>query len=96
MCPEALGARPAQAQHNKRLPPASLPLAMACWHLALLLTGVLLAGEPSLGLAHPRVEWETVGDYGVSWYQQRAGSAPRLLLHYRSEEDSHTGSGSPL
>lgn len=31
----------------------------------------------------------TVRDYGVSWYQQRAGSAPRFLLHYRSEEDNH-------
>ncbi|XP_006903076.1 PREDICTED: pre-B lymphocyte protein 3 [Elephantulus edwardii] len=26
-------------------------------------------------------------DYGVSWYQQRAGSAPRYLLYYRSEDD---------
>ncbi|XP_008064649.1 pre-B lymphocyte protein 3 [Carlito syrichta] len=30
-----------------------------------------------------------IGDYGVSWYQQRAGSAPRYLLYYRSEEDHH-------
>ncbi|XP_057161694.1 pre-B lymphocyte protein 3, partial [Ursus arctos] len=31
----------------------------------------------------------TVGEYGVSWYQQRAGSAPRYLLYYRSEDDYH-------
>lgn len=31
----------------------------------------------------------TIGDYGVSWYQQRAGSAPRYLLYYRSEEDHY-------
>lgn len=31
----------------------------------------------------------TVGEYGVSWYQQRAGSAPRYLLYYRSEDDCH-------
>uniref|UniRef100_G1NTA7 V-set pre-B cell surrogate light chain 3 n=1 Tax=Myotis lucifugus TaxID=59463 RepID=G1NTA7_MYOLU len=30
-----------------------------------------------------------IGDYGVSWYQQRAGSAPRYLLYYRSKEDHH-------
>ncbi|XP_034498582.1 pre-B lymphocyte protein 3 isoform X1 [Ailuropoda melanoleuca] len=90
---------------------------MACWHLALLLTGALLSGELPLGLAHlgrvsqpglaqpeallvfpgqvaqlscmlsPR--HATVGEYGVSWYQQRAGSAPRYLLYYRSEDDCH-------
>lgn len=47
---------PAQ-QNTEQLPPASLRLAMACWHLALFLTGVLLAGEPSLGLAHLGVGW---------------------------------------
>lgn len=30
-----------------------------------------------------------IRDYGVSWYQQRAGSAPRYLLYYRSKEDHH-------
>ncbi|XP_007196363.1 pre-B lymphocyte protein 3 [Balaenoptera acutorostrata] len=78
---------------------------MACWHLALLLTGVLLAAsqptltQPDTLLVFPgqvaqlscmlSPRHATVGDYGVSWYQQRAGSAPRLLLHYRSEEDHH-------
>ncbi|MBZ3874587.1 Pre-B lymphocyte protein 3 [Sciurus carolinensis] len=37
----------------------------------------------------------TIGDYGVSWYQQRAGSAPRYLLYYRSEEDHHRPAGIP-
>lgn len=32
---------------------------MAWWHLALLLIGDLLAGEPSLGLAHLGVVWGT-------------------------------------
>ncbi|XP_005396484.1 PREDICTED: pre-B lymphocyte protein 3 [Chinchilla lanigera] len=31
----------------------------------------------------------SIADYGVSWYQQRAGSAPRYLLYYHSEEDFH-------
>ena len=36
-----------------------------------------------------------IGDLGVSWYQQLAGSAPRLLLYYRSEEDQHRAPGIP-
>ena len=36
-----------------------------------------------------------IGELGVSWYQQRAGSAPRLLLYYRSEEDQHRAPGIP-
>uniref|UniRef100_A0A8C8S5B5 V-set pre-B cell surrogate light chain 3 n=1 Tax=Pelusios castaneus TaxID=367368 RepID=A0A8C8S5B5_9SAUR len=30
-----------------------------------------------------------IRDYGVSWYQQRPGRAPRYLLYYNSEEDKH-------
>ncbi|XP_004400578.1 PREDICTED: pre-B lymphocyte protein 3 [Odobenus rosmarus divergens] len=78
---------------------------MACWHLALLLTGALLSvSQP--GLAQPDAllvfpgqvaqlscmlspHHATVGEYGVSWYQQQAGSAPRYLLYYRSEDDYH-------
>lgn len=37
---------------TEQLLPASLLLAMAWWCLVLLLIGTLLAGEPSLGLAH--------------------------------------------
>ncbi|XP_046497010.1 pre-B lymphocyte protein 3-like [Equus quagga] len=77
---------------------------MARWQLALFLTGVLLAGsQPALAhreslmvfpgqvaqlscTINPR---HPIGDYGVSWYQQRAGSAPRYLLYYRSEKDHH-------
>ncbi|XP_006213414.1 pre-B lymphocyte protein 3 [Vicugna pacos] len=78
---------------------------MVCWRLALLLAGALLAvSQPALTqpeallvfpgqvaqlscMLSPR--YATVGDYGVSWYQQRAGSAPRYLIYYRSEEDYH-------
>uniref|UniRef100_A0A8C3W455 V-set pre-B cell surrogate light chain 3 n=1 Tax=Catagonus wagneri TaxID=51154 RepID=A0A8C3W455_9CETA len=84
---------------------------MACWHLTLLLTGALLAvSQPALAqpetllvfpgqvaqllcMLSPR--HATVGDYGVSWYQQRAGSAPRLILYYRSEKDHHRAPGIP-
>ncbi|XP_049646340.1 pre-B lymphocyte protein 3 [Suncus etruscus] len=37
----------------------------------------------------------TIGDYGVSWYQQRVGSAPRYLFYYRSAEDHHRAPGTP-
>ncbi|XP_046946254.1 pre-B lymphocyte protein 3 isoform X1 [Lynx rufus] len=74
---------------------------MACWHLALLLTGALLSGlaQPDALLVFPgqvaqlscilSPHHAIIGEYGVSWYQQRAGSAPRHLLYYRSEEDYH-------
>ncbi|XP_057602670.1 pre-B lymphocyte protein 3 [Hippopotamus amphibius kiboko] len=84
---------------------------MACRHLVLLLTGGLLAvsqlalTQPEALLVFPGQVAQlscmlspyhaTVGDYGVSWYQQRAGSAPRLLLYYRSEEDHHRPPGTP-
>ncbi|KAM9747349.1 pre-B lymphocyte protein 3 [Dama dama] len=97
--------------HNSGLPPASLPPAMACPPLALLLLGALLAAfQPALTKPEalqvfpgqvaqlsctisPR--YAIIGDLGVSWYQQRAGSAPRLLLYYRSEEDQHRAPGIP-
>ncbi|KAI5929898.1 Pre-B lymphocyte protein 3 [Manis javanica] len=78
---------------------------MACWHLALFLTGVLLAvfqpvlAQPDALLIFPgqvaqlscilSPRHATIGEHGVSWYQQRAGSAPRYLLYFRSEEDYH-------
>ncbi|KAM6155201.1 pre-B lymphocyte protein 3 [Rhynchocyon petersi] len=34
-------------------------------------------------------------DFGVSWYQQRAGSAPRYLLYYQSEEDQDRPADTP-
>ncbi|XP_058388282.1 pre-B lymphocyte protein 3 [Diceros bicornis minor] len=83
---------------------------MACWCLALLLTGVLLAGsQPALAQPESLLVFpgqvaqlsctisprHPIGDYGVSWYQQRAGSAPRYLLYYRSEEDHHRPSDIP-
>ncbi|CAK6440229.1 unnamed protein product [Pipistrellus nathusii] len=76
---------------------------MAWRRLALLLIGALLAvsrpvlTQPDALLVFPgqvaqiscmlNPRLAAVGDYGVSWYQQRAGSAPRYLLYYRSEED---------
>ncbi|XP_012578931.1 PREDICTED: pre-B lymphocyte protein 3 [Condylura cristata] len=36
-----------------------------------------------------------IRDYTVSWYQQRAGSAPRYLLYYRSEEDHYRSPNIP-
>ncbi|XP_037679581.1 pre-B lymphocyte protein 3 [Choloepus didactylus] len=78
---------------------------MAAQHLALLLSGVLLAVSlPTLAekdglLVFPGQVAQlsctiiprhaTIGDHGVSWYQQRAGRAPRFLLYYRSKEDHH-------
>ncbi|XP_032166800.1 pre-B lymphocyte protein 3 isoform X2 [Mustela erminea] len=62
---------------------------MACWHLALLLTGTLLSGQVAQLSCMLSPSHATIGEYGVSWYQQRAGSAPRYLLYYRSEDDYH-------
>ncbi|KAM9194241.1 pre-B lymphocyte protein 3 [Dugong dugon] len=77
---------------------------MATWCLVLL-TGVLLAAsqpalaQPDALLVFPgqmaqlsctlSPHHAAIRDYGVSWYQQRAGSAPRYLLYYRSEDDQH-------
>uniref|UniRef100_A0AAA9S0W8 Ig-like domain-containing protein n=1 Tax=Bos taurus TaxID=9913 RepID=A0AAA9S0W8_BOVIN len=96
---------------NSGLLPASLPLAMACPPLALFLLGALLAAsqpaltKPEALLVFPgqvaqlsctiSPHYAIVGDLGVSWYQQRAGSAPRLLLYYRSEEHQHRAPGIP-
>ncbi|XP_054975598.1 pre-B lymphocyte protein 3 [Sorex araneus] len=83
---------------------------MARWCWALLTGAVLAVSQPTLSqpdsmlvfpgqvaqlsctLSFPHV---TIGDYGVSWYQQRAGSAPRLLVYYRSKEDHHRAAGIP-
>ncbi|XP_054448700.1 pre-B lymphocyte protein 3 [Pteronotus mesoamericanus] len=78
---------------------------MAWWYLALLPIGALLAAsqpaltQPDALLVFPgqvaqlscmlSPRHATIGDYGVSWYQQRAGSAPRYLLYYRSKDDHH-------
>ncbi|XP_077015225.1 pre-B lymphocyte protein 3 [Tamandua tetradactyla] len=84
---------------------------MAALHLALLLTGTLLAASlPALAQTDALLVFPgqvaqlacalsprqaTVGDHGVSWYQQRAGSAPRYLLYYRSQEDHHRPAHTP-
>ncbi|XP_008566822.1 PREDICTED: pre-B lymphocyte protein 3 [Galeopterus variegatus] len=76
-----------------------------CLALALLLTGTLLAvsqpalAQPDALLVFPgqvaqlsctlSPQHATIGDYSVSWYQQRAGSAPRYLLYCHSEEEQH-------
>ncbi|XP_039318364.1 pre-B lymphocyte protein 3 [Saimiri boliviensis] len=78
---------------------------MACWCLSLLLMGTFMSAsrpvlaQPVALLVFPgqvaqlsctlSPQHVTIKDYGVSWYQQRAGSAPRYLLYYRSEEDHH-------
>ncbi|EHH25442.1 pre-B lymphocyte protein 3 [Macaca nemestrina] len=78
---------------------------MACWCLSFLLMGTFLSvsqtvlAQPDALLVFPgqvaqlsctlSPQHVTIRDYGVSWYQQRAGSAPRYLLYYRSEEDHH-------
>uniref|UniRef100_K7FY84 V-set pre-B cell surrogate light chain 3 n=2 Tax=Pelodiscus sinensis TaxID=13735 RepID=K7FY84_PELSI len=36
-----------------------------------------------------------ISDYGVSWYQQRAGRPPKFLLYYNSETDQHKPAGTP-
>ncbi|KAM7051750.1 pre-B lymphocyte protein 3 isoform 2-T2 [Molossus nigricans] len=76
-------------QPTEQLLPASLLLAMAWWCLALLLIGTLLAGQVAQISCMLSPRHATIQDYGVSWYQQRPGSAPRYLLYYRSEEDHH-------
>ncbi|ELW56184.1 Ig lambda-2 chain V [Tupaia chinensis] len=37
----------------------------------------------------------SVGDYYISWYQQKPGSRPRYLLYYYSDSNKHQASGVP-
>nr|XP_012309528.1 pre-B lymphocyte protein 3 isoform X1 [Aotus nancymaae] len=76
--------------------PALCPKAPAAYSFAELLACLPASGHdllvpqpPSDGDLHVSPQHITINDYGVSWYQQRAGSAPRYLLYYRSEEDHH-------
>ncbi|XP_063081919.1 pre-B lymphocyte protein 3 isoform X2 [Cavia porcellus] len=76
-------------QQNISLP-VSLPLVMACSQcLVLLLMGAFLTGQVAQLSCTLIPQHASIADYGVSWYQQRAGSAPRYLLYYNSEEDFH-------
>ncbi|XP_053444886.1 pre-B lymphocyte protein 3 isoform X1 [Nycticebus coucang] len=76
LCPQTPGAQPAVWQNHS---PACLP---ASGH------GLLVLGPPSDGDLHDSPQ-HTIRDYGVSWYQQRPGSAPRYLLYYHSDEEYH-------
>ncbi|XP_040859603.1 pre-B lymphocyte protein 3 isoform X1 [Ochotona curzoniae] len=71
---------------------------MACLSLVLLMGTFLAAlAQPDALLVFPGQAAQLsctlnppeapIGDYTVSWYQQRPGSSPRYLLYYRSEED---------
>ncbi|XP_006875002.1 PREDICTED: pre-B lymphocyte protein 3 [Chrysochloris asiatica] len=77
---------------------------MAIWCLVLLTGTFLAASQSTLAQAYALLVFPgqmvqlsctlsnphaSISDYGMSWYQQRAGSAPRYLLYYRSEEDQH-------
>ncbi|XP_007956966.1 pre-B lymphocyte protein 3 [Orycteropus afer afer] len=81
------------------MPACSLSLPMATRCLVLLTGALLAASQPDALLVFPGQVAQlsctvsprpgAIWDYGVSWYQQRAGSAPRYLLYYRSEDDQH-------
>ncbi|XP_045390198.1 pre-B lymphocyte protein 3 [Lemur catta] len=83
---------------------------MACLCLALLLMGTFMAvSQPALAQQDALLVFpgqvaqlscmlspqHSIRDYGVSWYQQRAGSAPRYLLYYHSEEEHHRADDIP-
>ncbi|XP_049722808.1 pre-B lymphocyte protein 3-like [Elephas maximus indicus] len=85
-------------------PICPLPLPMATRCLVLLVGALLAASQPGLAqpdalLVFPgqtaqlacmlSTPHPAIRSYGVSWYQQRAGSAPRFLLYYRSEDEQH-------
>ncbi|XP_003803333.1 pre-B lymphocyte protein 3 [Otolemur garnettii] len=77
---------------------------MACLCLALLLMGnFMTVSQPALAQSDALLVFpgqvaqlscmlstqHTIRDHGVSWYQQRPGSAPRYLLYYHSDEEYH-------
>ncbi|XP_055454942.1 pre-B lymphocyte protein 3 [Psammomys obesus] len=90
---------PAQQNHSRT---TFLLMAVACPGCLLLLMGAFLAVfqpalmEPDALLVFPgqvaqlsctiNSQHATVGDTGVSWYQQQPGSAPHFLYYHSKEE----------
>ncbi|XP_028629828.1 pre-B lymphocyte protein 3 isoform X2 [Grammomys surdaster] len=52
----------------------------------LLLMGTFLAGQEAQLSCTINSQQATVGDTGVSWYQQQPGGPPQLLYYFSEEE----------